>query len=85
MDEASAQREQVGHGPIVPAGPVSAADGHAGGCSRPSPPVRWGYLSSLDSLRSANGFPPVWHVGQYCSDFVAKETWRIVSPHTGQA
>src|SRR5581483_11266288 len=42
------------------------------------------YFRSRDSLRSARGFPPVWQVGQYCSDLVANETSRTVSPHTGQ-
>src|SRR5437588_8241744 len=30
------------------------------------------YFSSLDRRRSASGLPPVWQVGQYCSDLVAK-------------
>ena len=42
------------------------------------------YLSSRDSRRSASGLPPVWQVGQYCSDESANETSRMVSPHTGQ-
>ena len=42
------------------------------------------HRSSLDSRRSASGLPPVWQVGQYCSDVSAKETSRTVSPQTGQ-
>src|SRR5438132_14101672 len=43
-----------------------------------------GYLSRRDMRRSASGLAPVWQVGQYCSEESAKETSRIVSPHTGQ-
>jgi len=39
---------------------------------------------SLDIRRSASGFPPVWQVGQYCSEVSAKLTSRTVSPQTGQ-
>ena len=42
------------------------------------------YLSSRDSRRSASGLPPVWQVGQYCSEESAKDTSRTVSPQTGQ-
>ena len=66
---------------------------HPHGCeltklpSRPSngrfPGHRSPYLRSRDSRRSASGLPPVWQVGQYWSDLVAKDTWRMVSPHTG--
>ncbi len=41
------------------------------------------YLSSLDIRRSASGLPPVWQVGQYCSDVSANDTSRTVSPHSG--
>src|SRR5689334_8235135 len=43
-----------------------------------------GYLSRRDIRRSASGLPPVWQVGQYCSEESAKDTSRTVSPHTGQ-
>src|SRR3954466_12192540 len=54
----------------------------------PAPPGAFGgaeaaHLRSLDIRRSASGFPPVWQVGQYCSEESAKETSRTVSPHTG--
>src|SRR5207253_2576291 len=42
-----------------------------------------GYLRRRERRRSARGFPPVWHVAQYCSDLVAKLTWRMTSPHSG--
>lgn len=35
---------------------------------------RAGYFSSRDILRSANGLPPVWQVGQYWSEESAKDT-----------
>ena len=41
-------------------------------------PVRDNYLSSRDMRRSASGLPPVWQVGQYCSEESAKDTSRIV-------
>ena len=41
------------------------------------------YFSSRDSRRSASGRPPVWQVGQYCSEESLKDTSRTVSPHTG--
>src|SRR5579872_3467921 len=40
-------------------------------------------LISFDRRRSASGLPPVWQVGQYCSDRVADHTSRMRSPHTG--
>lgn len=39
--------------------------------------------SSLERRRSASGLPPVWQVGQYCSEVSAKLTSRTVSPQTG--
>src|SRR6516165_3803750 len=42
------------------------------------------YLSNRDRRRSASGLPPVWQVAQYCSAESAKDTSRMVSPHTGQ-
>ena len=44
----------------------------------------WAHFNSLDSRRSANGFPPVWQVGQYCRLESANDTSRTTSPHTGQ-
>ncbi len=41
------------------------------------------YFSSRDRRRSASGLPPVWQVGQYCSDESANDTSRTVSPQTG--
>src|ERR671916_29256 len=40
------------------------------------------YLSSLDSRRSASFLPPVWQVGQYCSDESWNDTSAMVSPQT---
>src|SRR5215218_10462343 len=40
------------------------------------------YFNNFDSRRSASLLPPVWQVGQYCSEESAKETSAIVSPHT---
>src|SRR6185369_1204129 len=44
-----------------------------------------GYLSRRDRRRSASGLPPVWQVGQYCSEESANETSLIVSPHTAHS
>ena len=38
------------------------------------------YFNNFDSRRSASFLPPVWQVGQYCSDESAKETSAMVSP-----
>src|SRR5438045_2241927 len=43
------------------------------------------YLSRRDRRRSASGLPPVWQVGQYCSEESANETSLIVSPHTAHS
>src|SRR6266487_1773296 len=44
-----------------------------------------GYLSRRDRRRSASGLPPVWQVGQYCSEESANETSLMVSPHTAHS
>src|SRR5258706_2958512 len=49
------------------------------GAARP----RSTYFSSLDRRRSASGFPPVWHVAQYCSAESATDSSWIISPQTG--
>src|SRR5829696_2045770 len=41
------------------------------------------YFNNFESRRSASGLPPVWQVGQYCSEESANDTSRTVSPQTG--
>ena len=40
------------------------------------------YFSSFERRRSASFLPPVWQVGQYCSEESAKDTSAMVSPQT---
>src|SRR4030095_3179937 len=40
------------------------------------------YFNSFESRRSASFLPPVWQVGQYCSEESAKDTSAMVSPQT---
>src|SRR4029079_17388377 len=64
-----------------------AGDRRRGDVHDPIPPgpdpTRCAYLSKRDIRRSARGLPPVWQVGQYCSDESAKLTSRTMSPQTG--
>src|SRR6185295_8110054 len=40
------------------------------------------YFSSFERRRSASFLPPVWQVGQYCSEESANDTSAMVSPQT---
>ena len=67
-------------------GPVGRGPESDSGSNSDSPGNRRasrGYFNSRDSRRSASGLPPVWQVGQYCSEESANDTSRTVSPQTG--